>query len=138
MASVVIAVLDPLEQFKKSSDARRKSDLAQVQRALEVYYNDFNEYPGSFNGKISTDSTANGVVDWGQTWKPYMDVLPTDPKRNYSYGYYSTGQSYALYASLERGTRDPQVCDVQPCTNSTGISCGGECNYGVSSPNISP
>ena len=40
LVSTVIAVINPLEQFNKAQDAKRKADLAQIQRALEVYYQD--------------------------------------------------------------------------------------------------
>ncbi len=144
MASAVIAVVNPLDQFNKSLDSRRKGDLAQVQRALEVYYQDNHRYPAVYQSKLSTDGTNGGVVNWGADWRPYMDVLPTDPKATRSYGYWtdSTGQSYALYASLDRGSKDPQACNGGAvCSNASAnnVSCGGAiCNYGVSSPNIAP
>lgn len=134
-------VVNPFEQVNKGLDTRRKSDLAQIQRALEVYYQDFDRYPPSFENKISADGTANTDVVWGSTWSPYMDVVPADPKSNKNYAYWvdSTGQQYALYASLDRGAKDTQACNGgAACANSTGITCGGICNYGVTSPNISP
>lgn len=144
LASAVLAVVNPLDQFNKSLDSRRKGDLAQVQRALEVYYQDNHRYPAVYQSKISTDGTSGGVINWGADWRPYMDVLPADPKGTRSYGYWtdSTGQSYALYASLDRGGKDPQACNGGAvCSNASAnnVSCGGAiCNYGVSSPNIAP
>lgn len=139
-----MAAINPLEQFRKSSDARRKSDLAQLQRALEVYYNDFGRYPPSFQGNLSDDGTSQGVISWGSDWRPYMDVLPIDQTsaKNYAYWSDSTGQSYAIYASLDRGGRDPQACSQDgascPRAASNSLTCGGNCNYGVTSSNISP
>ncbi|MDO8270253.1 MAG: prepilin-type N-terminal cleavage/methylation domain-containing protein [Candidatus Levybacteria bacterium] len=141
MASAALVVINPLEQFYKSADARRKSDLAQLQRSLEIYYQDYNRYPPAFANKISADGTSNTVVDWGSDWRPYMDVLPIDPRggKNYAYWTDNSGQSYALYASLDRGGKDSQACNGgAACAGSTGISCGGICNFGVTSPNISP
>lgn len=146
LLTTVLAVINPLEQFNKAQDSKRKSDLAQIQRALEVYYQDYHRYPYTIQSKISTDNTPNGVIQWGSSWSPYMDVLPIDPSSAKRYVYWSdsTGQSYALYASLDRGGKDPQACNGgSPCDNATanGLLCGGTsvaCTYGVTSPNISP
>ncbi len=40
LASGVLVAINPLEQIKKARDAQRKQDLAQIQKPLEVYYND--------------------------------------------------------------------------------------------------
>lgn len=141
LTSAALIVVNPVDQFNKSADARRKADLAQIQKALEVYYQDHERYPYAYEGRISLDGTANTDVQWGTTWSPYMDVLPIDPKssKNYAYTTDTTGQSYALYASLDRGDRDAQACrggDI--CEGADGVSCGGVCNYGVTSSNISP
>lgn len=146
LSTTVLVALDPLEQFKKSADSRRKSDLAQIQRALEIYYQDFGEYPYSVQSKISTSALASDIVDWGEAWSPYIDVLPVDPSGNKRYVYWSdtTRQSYALYASLDREGKDPQACnDGNACTNAlaNGLLCGGTntpCTYGATSPNIAP
>lgn len=146
LVSAVLAAVNPLEQFHKAQDSKRKSDLAQIQRALEGYYQDYHRYPYSIQSKISTDNTTNGIVQWGSTWSPYMDVLPIEPSNSKEYAYWSdsTGQSYALYAALDRGGKDPQACNSgNPCNNATanGLLCGGttvSCTYGVTSPNISP
>lgn len=141
LTAAVLAAVNPLEQYRKGQDTRRKNDLAQLQKALEIYYQDNGEYPLSHQGSISLDGGPNGVIDWGDPWTPYIDVLPRDPVASQNYAYYvgNSGQSYALFASLERGDKDPQICGQIPCLNSAGLSCGsGVCNYGVSSPNISP
>ena len=36
----------------KARDSRRKNDLEQLQRAMEMYLNDFGVYPSSTNGQI--------------------------------------------------------------------------------------
>lgn len=129
LASVLIIAINPLTQLQKSRDSQRKSDLEQVQRALEVYYNDTGSYP------------AAATVTFGSAWGTYMAKVPQDPVagRNYAYKVAAGNQSYWLYASLERSTTDPQRCSVSPCANSSGVSCGaGGCTYGVSSPNTTP
>lgn len=144
LAATVLTVLNPSEQIQKSNDSRRKSDLAQVQKALEQYYQDAGRYPvSSVDYKIT--AIDNKVKDWGTPWVPYMNLLPKDPSssKNYVYATSSDGQTYYLYASLDRGSKDSQACNGgNACTGlPNGASptiCGGTCNYGVSSPNASP
>ncbi|OIP57354.1 MAG: hypothetical protein AUK12_04050 [Candidatus Levybacteria bacterium CG2_30_37_29] len=139
-----------MAQFEKAQDVKRKSDLAQIARALEVYYQDNGKYPASNSYKINI--TINGVLtalDWGSNqFSPYMDILPKDPSKSRTYVYYSPSgnQTYYLYASLERGIKDTQACSGGICASlsTNGIpteTCGGAssiCNYGISSPNTSP
>ena len=139
-STFLISAINPFEQFKKTADAQRKNNLSQIQKALEAYYQDFGKYPESLNNKIVYNLSE---LNWGDSWAPYMDVLPEDPKSSLNYVYITDGnqQSYWLYASLERGGKDPQACnsDGTSCLNAPGATaCGLTCNYGVSSPNVSP
>lgn len=157
LAASAVALLNPLEQIKKANDTKRKSDLNQIQRALDTYYNDYGRYPavGLVFAPIRMYEIkqSNGVVTWGTTWQStngttYMNILPQDPSfPSRTYAYFSTdGQSYYLYASLERGASDPQACNGgNTCPNAGGLNwgCGpdsttAKCNYGVTSPNTSP
>lgn len=149
IAAVLFSAINPLAQLSKSNDARRKSDLEALQHALELYYQDNSRYPAS-----SADFKLyinNVTLAWGTAWQPYIRVLPKDPLPTNSYVYYSpassNGQTYYLYASLQRGSKDPQVCNSgNACTTltqgvpgfPTGNACGGTCSYGISSPNVSP
>lgn len=144
MATGIIVALNPLVQLQKAQDAKRKSDLSQIQKALETYYQDNGRYPSSSSdNKIK--GLDNNAVAWGSSWQPYMSVLPKDPSSSKSYMYKIAGldgQTYYLYASLDRGGNDPQACfpDGGSCNNApSDTGCGsGVCNYGVSSPNVSP
>jgi general secretion pathway protein G len=147
LAAALLATINPVAQLQKSNDARRKSDLESMQRALELYYNDNGKYPASSG---TTMYINNAVVPWGSSWTPYMATLPKDPVSTQTYVYYSpaasAGQTYYLYANLQRGANDPDACNKgQACKsilsdpNSPGANaCGGVCNYGVSSSNVSP
>lgn len=117
--------------FKKGRDARRKADLEQVQRALEMYYNDHGRYPDS--------------LPWGEQFTVgttiYMQKLPEDPKSDYDYQYATDtsvetpGSYFKLYACLENTN------DLQIGTPNETVNCGGcedSCNYGISSPNTIP
>lgn len=150
MTSVVLLVIDPFSQFKKSLDTSRKSDLAQVQRALEQYYQDYSKYPAnnaSYQMIVMSGGSPTPLV-WGSSWAPYMDKLPKEPSSAKRYIYVSSSdqQSYWIYASLDRGGKDPQACNTNGVScpnvpNSGAVTCGNSsdyCNYGVSSPNQSP
>jgi len=130
---VVIAILGLLStiglvSFRtaqiKGRDTQRKSDLAQIQKALEIYYNDYGYYP-------TDDYPASGsFVDTKGTL--YIKEIPQDPKFD-AYPYSSDGTFYILYARLENN-QDP--CFESGFCKDYGLACGdGNCNYAVASPN---
>jgi type II secretory pathway pseudopilin PulG len=139
----IVAVINPTQQVRKANDARRKSDLNTLQRGLEAYYHDTGRYPLASGYKVAPSGTA---LAWGSTWSPYMNTLPKDPNSSQSYIYYvsADGQSYIVYASLEKASTDPQSCNSgAACTTLSSRSiatnaCGGTCNYAVASPDINP
>jgi type II secretion system protein G len=150
-AVAVLAVLNPLGQIQKANDARRKTDLEQVQRALEVYYQDNGSYPSnSSNYRIQVVVAGKTTeLPWGSAFLTYMNKLPADPNASHTYVYYSpassNGQTYYLYASLDRGSKDPQACNSGSACTTLGVgsfpsatACGGTCNFGVSSSNVTP
>jgi len=150
LSGLVLAVVNPFDQFQKANDARRKSDLAQVQRALEQYYQDNRRYPARSGAYQLLDVNAI-TVPWGGTsdaWRIYMPVVPKDPSQQRSYAYYvrADGQAYWLYASLERGAKDPDACNNgTACSsvasnNMSSTACGNGvvCNFAVTSPNVTP
>ncbi|MFH1833236.1 MAG: type II secretion system protein GspG [Candidatus Levyibacteriota bacterium] len=138
-----------LEDFKKTNDLRRKSDLKTLQTALENYYQNHGRYPKSSqkNPLFRIVRLDDSVADWGQQWIPYLTVLPKDPSEAKNYIYYSdleAGQSYYIYASLDNST-DKELCFYKngvkdyKCRNvPSNASCGGVCNYGLSSANVNP
>lgn len=144
LAAALLAAINPIAQLQKSNDARRKADLESLQRALELYYQDNGGYPASASNEIAPGGTP---ISWGNPWQPYIASLPKDPLATNNYVYYSppamAGQSYYLYANLQRGKDDPNVCNKgNACSNvPNGVTCGSGgavCNYGVSSPNVAP
>jgi type II secretion system protein G len=146
--ATVLATLNPFTQLQKSNDAHRKGDLESLQHALEMSYQDNGRYPTSTASfQIQNGSSA---VAWGSSWQPYITIVPKDPIAGNTYIYYSpassNGQTYYLYANLQRGANDPQACNKGNACASIGSAvgfpsanaCGGICNYGVSSTNVSP
>ena len=150
LAVVGLVAINPLVQFQKADDLRRKADLSQIQKALETYYQDNGSYPLSSVISPLYKITVPGqqtptIIDWGHQWQPYMNLVPKDPGASKNYVYYSTGQSYYLYASLDRGNKDPQSCQNLnangECQNVPGVNLcgtGAKCNYGATSPNVNP
>lgn len=95
LSSIVLASLQSSRQ--KGRDARRISDIKQIQLALELYYDANSAYP------TSTSPTA--LVTPG-----YISVIPVDPSTNAAYSYAglqgpaasaATCLSYHLGATLE-------------------------------------
>lgn len=115
----------------KSRDAQRKSDLGQIQKALEMYYNDNGKYPLTADLQALLNSGGSWTAASGQTI--YMKTVPKGPKGE-SYCYESNdGTYYKIYAKLEN-TKDPKIITPSSsvCTAENGY------NYGVSSSNVTP
>jgi type II secretion system protein G len=123
--------------LKKGRDAKRKADLEQIQRALEMYYEDKRTYP------ITADLTFNSPLTDLESGKVYMQRLPNDPVSGKNYEYISvTGTDYKLFACLEN---DQQILPYQ--STGSSLTCGNckntsdatvACIWGISSSNINP
>lgn len=122
--------------LSKSRDSRRKQDLDNIQKALEVYYNGNEQYPVA--------SGASGLP-WGSPLqdthgvpKVYMQRLPYDTSSNMNYVYQSDGTYYKLYSCLEND-KDASYDAIHPVTPpNCGTACNGTCHYGISSGNAYP
>ena len=107
----------------RARDAQRKTDLRQIQTALQLYYSDNGYFPPDTDfpdcgGPFSADTVT------------YMQEVPCDPigeGLSYHYESYTTGglggcvaqpdgsyicESYKLYACLENGS-DSEIDEVQ-------------------------
>jgi type II secretion system protein G len=106
LASIILASLNSARE--KSRDARRLSDLRQLQTALELYASDNNgQYPttgGAWWGNCSTYGShgTSGATGWVPNLAPqYIAVLPLDPRPSgtqYCYLYRSNVSDYMLLA----------------------------------------
>lgn len=126
----VVGLTSYISSLKKSRDAQRKSDLTSIGRAMEMYANDFNEYPaGDVNGEImGCDGSA---CPWNDRFystinggtQLYMERLPGDPSTDRRYYYERTARGFNIYSVLEN-TNDPKYNDY------VGTDCGSvTCNY---------
>ncbi len=145
---VIIGILSGLglgsfmSSQQKARDARRKGDLDNISKALELYYNDKGVYPVG-DGVIEGCASA-APCQWGDEWQDdngtfYMVQLPSDPSGGYNYHYVSAGADFQIYARLEnlKDGSIPTDGGGNPL-GYTGTVCtveGSECNYGVSSTN---
>lgn len=94
LAAATIALIDPIGQNQKSKDARRISDLKQIQTGLELYRSDVGSYPTSQSWLTGGGSLSQGGID-------YIKTVPKDPKPGLRYYYNSPGNNYNLYACAE-------------------------------------
>ena len=123
--------------LKKGRDAKRKADLEQITRALEIYYEDKKAYP------VTPSLTFNSPLTDPVSGKIYMQKIPNDPVSGKDYQYLSaTGSDYKLFTCLEN---NQQILPYE--SSGYSLSCGNcknqaggtvVCIWGVSSTNISP
>ncbi len=97
----------------KSRDAKRVSDIKQIQTALELYYSDMNKYPTAVNGPQALGVVnfqclgTNGFTVVGAAcFAPYMGLVPSNPTPNGQPYTITTPSesSYTITFSLESGT----------------------------------
>ena len=112
---VVIAIIGLLSTLavvalgsarQKARDAKRVSDLKQVQTALELYYTDKNAYPAGAGLVLGAAAVAcldgTGFTTVALCAKPiYMGLVPKDPMAAQAYTYTLGADTYAVTATLE-------------------------------------
>ena len=124
---------------QRARDAQRKSDLRQLQSALEIYRSDNGSYPSGLTSSVG--ALGNCPANSGKCTNPsascfgnpactavYMENLPVDPGGSayYNIGNYvyqsADNATYVLGACLENGA------DSQAVTTNPGGS--GTCSSG--------
>jgi general secretion pathway protein G len=118
LSTLAVVALNNARQ--KSRDARRISDVKQIQTALELYFNDANSYPAGV--------TAGSAISFGGV--TYMNAAPANPTPNndgscpastdYAYTQTSSGASYTISycigsasGSLTAGTHTATPAGIQ-------------------------
>lgn len=120
LSSVILVGLGGFRS--RGRDARRFSDLRQVQNALELYYSKNSAYPAlsciSSSSRTCWDSLESVLIGAGIG----VSRIANDPTSSQSYMYGSSGQSYTLGAKLQG--QDPALNDdIDGFSN--GIDCTG-------------
>lgn len=95
LASVVLVGLGPVQ--KQGRDARRISDLKQVQTGLELFYAKNGHYPDATNSITDWASLQSALTTGGIG----VSNVPADPNPTSPYQYGTNSTSYVLGASLE-------------------------------------
>lgn len=82
---------------QRGRDAQRKSNLRQIQAALELYRSDIGSYPTSLSSSATTCGPGSWMTANGTT---YMSTIPCDPNGG-AYFYSGGASAYILAACLE-------------------------------------
>ena len=138
LSTLAVVALNSARQ--RSRDAKRVSDIRQVQTALELGFSETNTYPaadpaitlGSANYDVlcNINGTATFTANTTNcgTGTIYMGLVPTNPTpngANYSYTSTSGTAAYQLTFNLEGATG--QLGAGNNCANQNGIQAGASC-----------
>jgi len=138
----VVGIASYTQATVKSRDTKRKNDLNQIAKALELFNNDVGRYPKSDAEGSMLCPTIDGSEDTlciGSIYSfsngvksTYMTNLPEDPTSGQQYRYFPSANfdSYSLYAALENEEDRDHVVDGDGETTTWDVSCGtSDCNY---------
>jgi prepilin-type N-terminal cleavage/methylation domain-containing protein len=130
LAAVVVLIINPLELTRRSRDAARLSDLANLQQAINVAAQEATTSGNDIlcaqglNAGICTEDTdpeqtntrlANGTgwvkVNLGTQKSVSVPTLPVDPINNadYHYTYCSNGSAWEINTKLESEQQKPKM-----------------------------
>ncbi len=107
LSTLAVVALNSARQ--KSRDAKRVSDIKQVQTALELYFGDQNGYPVAATAVVLgstgfTTLSSTGGFSGTATGTTYMGQVPSNPTpggADYSYVSTSASGTYTLTFTLE-------------------------------------
>lgn len=118
LASIVLTNLNTARA--KGRDAKRLSDIRQLQNALELYYDANQRYPTN----PTTYIVAN--MNTGSTdITPYINPIPTDPTNTGSAGYrYRAPAGYQSYTILVNLEKNSTWCSVSHGDAASGVMPG--------------
>lgn len=154
---VILGVLSSLivgnfiNSIKKGDDTKRKTDLEQIRKAIELYYEDNKVYPaftylGNPQIPPATEPTSLCInyptpnnCSTGNGGKVYMQKLPTDTNANCYYRYETDGLTwYKIYSYIENTDDNGPGVKIYGYHDGA-LSCGcGPCRFAISSPNTDP
>ncbi|MDO8658019.1 MAG: prepilin-type N-terminal cleavage/methylation domain-containing protein [Candidatus Levybacteria bacterium] len=100
LIALTVFLINPALQFKKGRDAQRKSDLRQIQAALEMYRSDNGGYPNS----IALNCPLVGIKTYfgnPACTLTYLQKVPADPNQGINYYYFGASNNYCIRACVE-------------------------------------
>lgn len=112
---------------KGARNAKRKSDIGQIQSALELYRSDFGYYPAVNTSSLDDATNLEDDVDF----VTYLSAVPTDPRGNaYLYQAMSLNEDQ-YYGYCVASMLEPSDLEVDTtCTSSLPSGY----NYGRKNP----
>ena len=150
LAIIVLITLNPWGQLNKSRDSKRKTELTQLSKVFEDFYNDKQCYPrpqdvcypsteSGYNPLSDTKCYLCGNASGSPQITSYLPHLPCDPQhpaKKYLYQADDIGcpSWYRIYTVISNQS-DPAIAQVG-CSAGCGPSPDFSYNYGVTSPNI--
>lgn len=116
----VLIGVNPMMQFLRGYDTRRKADLYKIKIAFEAYYADHDCYPSL---DILNSCGSNAL-------EPYLATIPCDPSSQKPYTLYigtnenpTCPQKIAVYASLANKF-DPKGDEIKFCPDTIAATLG--------------
>ena len=124
IASLSVAAVNNAKQ--KSRDARRLSDIKQVQSGLDMYLSDKGFYPNDpigtpkpMLGRVGAKTLSNGN-GWSDTISGamYIGIVPADPlpTQNYNYTVSGSGNSWYTITFTLEGTSSGYPAGLRTAT----------------------
>lgn len=122
---------------ERARDAQRKSDLRQLQSALELYRSDIGSYPVTSNSYQLPNSVISGTGNcpspgsFTYSSTTYMKKIPCDPLgasyyNTGDYYYSSDGTNYTLAACIENVNDTDQNVTSTPPSGASGCPTGNK------------
>ena len=127
---------------QRARDAQRKTDMRQIQAALEMFRSDEGSYPDTIPNCPIVTPTSLGSLDCSTT---YMQDLPSDPMYDknketqtyYNYAEYcldSDGSTYYLVGCLENANDSQGVTSIADADGCPTTNCSSGVYYLVKNP----
>ncbi len=122
LASIVLVGLGPTQQSGR--DARRLSDLHEIQNGIELYYNKCGYYPGTAPGGVCANGATAGFTEMSTALVNAavgVTTVPNDPTNSGAHVYYfrtngTAASQYILAAQLENTNNAVFNSYVPPAT----------------------
>lgn len=141
LASVILASLNAARA--KARDARRLSDLKQVQTALSMYYSDNGNYPSTGGigwanctttwggGGHGTSGASGYIPNLAPTYIPALplDPKPTEPSSCYVYTSNGTDYMFLVHGTVEGTVPDSLKRPLSPTQKTYSIYTPGATNW---------
>ena len=137
---IVIAIIGVLSAIlfanfvgvrQRARDAQRKSDLRQIQAALEIYRSDVGSYPNKSGMLSELGCPESSALSYGTV--VYMKMIPCDPTPHPYYNESWNGEyqftrinpsSYSIYACIEN--QNDSDSNIFPDSGDTANICSGD------------